>query len=106
MQMLAFMQNLGMGELIIIFLAVLLIFGPKALPQLGRSLGDAMREFKSATNKITTDLSTSIEDEERRTRMNAHPVRREAALSGPTEGPAVVPATVPQPAQTVERNAR
>ena len=46
------MPNIGPLELIIVLAIVLLIFGPKKLPQLGRSLGGGMREFKdSVTGK-------------------------------------------------------
>lgn len=40
---------IGTGELIIIFLAILLLFGGKKLPELAKSLGQAMREFRSAS---------------------------------------------------------
>ena len=42
------MPNIGVPELLIILAVVLLIFGPKKLPQLGRSLGGGLREFKGA----------------------------------------------------------
>jgi sec-independent protein translocase protein TatA len=42
------MPNIGPLELIIVLVIVLVIFGPKRLPQLGRSLGSGMREFKDA----------------------------------------------------------
>ena len=42
------MPNVGVPELLIILAVVLLIFGPKKLPQLGRSLGGGLREFKGA----------------------------------------------------------
>jgi sec-independent protein translocase protein TatA len=46
------MPNIGAGEIIIVLVIVLLIFGPKRLPDLGRSLGRGMREFKdSVTGK-------------------------------------------------------
>jgi sec-independent protein translocase protein TatA len=46
------MPNIGAGEIIIVLVIVLLIFGPKRLPDLGRSLGKGMREFKdSVTGK-------------------------------------------------------
>jgi sec-independent protein translocase protein TatA len=46
------MPNIGPLELIIVLVIVLLIFGPKRLPGLGRSLGSGMREFKdSVTGK-------------------------------------------------------
>ena len=41
-------MNLGFGELLIIFLIVLLIVGAKRLPDIGRSLGEAVREFQKA----------------------------------------------------------
>ena len=41
-------MNLGWGELIVIFAIVLLIVGAKRLPELGRSLGKAVREFQAA----------------------------------------------------------
>jgi sec-independent protein translocase protein TatA len=46
------MPNIGPAEIIIVLVIVLLIFGPKRLPDLGRSLGRGMREFKdSVTGK-------------------------------------------------------
>ena len=42
------MPNIGAGEIIIVLVIVLLIFGPKRLPDLGRSLGKGMREFKDS----------------------------------------------------------
>ena len=39
----------GMGELLIILVIVLVVFGPKKLPEIGKSLGEAIRQFKGAT---------------------------------------------------------
>jgi sec-independent protein translocase protein TatA len=44
--------SIGAGELLILLLVVLLVFGPKRLPEMGRSLGRGMREFK---NSVTGD---------------------------------------------------
>jgi sec-independent protein translocase protein TatA len=50
------MPNIGPLEIIIVLVVVLLIFGPKRLPDLGRSLGSGMREFKdSVTGKHKDD---------------------------------------------------
>jgi sec-independent protein translocase protein TatA len=50
------MPNIGIPELLIVLAVVLVIFGPKRLPQLGRSLGGGMREFKdSVTGKHDND---------------------------------------------------
>ncbi|MGB7621512.1 MAG: twin-arginine translocase TatA/TatE family subunit [Terriglobia bacterium] len=52
-------MNLGMPELIFIFVLALLIFGPKKLPELGKTLGRGLAEFKKASN----DLKSSLEEE-------------------------------------------
>jgi sec-independent protein translocase protein TatA len=63
------MPNIGAGEIIIVLVIVLLIFGPKRLPDLGRSLGRGMREFKeSVTGKDKDEekpeLTASAADDE------------------------------------------
>jgi sec-independent protein translocase protein TatA len=51
------MSNIGLPEIAIVLVIVLVIFGPKRLPQLGRSLGSGMREFKDAvTGKSKEDF--------------------------------------------------
>lgn len=51
--------NLGFPEIMVIFIVALLVFGPRKLPELGKSLGKSMAEFKRATN----DLKKTWEDE-------------------------------------------
>jgi TatA/E family protein of Tat protein translocase len=61
-------MNLGMPEMIFIFLLALVIFGPKKLPELGRQFGKALAEFKKASNEFKNQLETemlNIELEER-----------------------------------------
>jgi len=62
------MPNIGPMELIIVLVIVLLIFGPKRLPGLGRQLGTGMREFKeSVTGKDDKRSSDDdLDDEDRR----------------------------------------
>lgn len=48
------MPNLGMMELVIIGGIALLIFGPRQLPKLGRSLGDTIRSFRAAGKELTS----------------------------------------------------
>jgi sec-independent protein translocase protein TatA len=56
------MPNIGPLELIIVLLVVLVIFGPKRLPGLGKSLGTGMREFKdSVTGKDKDEEREQIE---------------------------------------------
>jgi sec-independent protein translocase protein TatA len=51
----AFVQGIGVTELAIVLVIVLIIFGPKRLPQLGRQLGDGMREFRDSITKRHED---------------------------------------------------
>ncbi|MBI4464532.1 MAG: twin-arginine translocase subunit TatB [Acidobacteria bacterium] len=53
------MGNIGFPELLVIFVIALLVFGPKRLPELGRSLGRGLAEFRRAS----TDLKNSVERE-------------------------------------------
>ncbi|MDE0186931.1 MAG: twin-arginine translocase TatA/TatE family subunit [Candidatus Poribacteria bacterium] len=56
--------SLGGWEILLILLAILVIFGPKRLPEMGRSLGKAIREFKSAGKDIQNDLAKSMDEED------------------------------------------
>jgi sec-independent protein translocase protein TatA len=55
------MSSIGLPEIAIVLLIVLVIFGPKRLPQLGRSLGSGMREFKDAVTGKHKDEPDEIE---------------------------------------------
>ena len=46
------MGNIGIGELLIILLIILVLFGSKRLPEIGKSLGEGIREFKKAAQGI------------------------------------------------------
>ena len=67
------MGPLGFPELIIIFVVALIVFGPRKLPELGRSLGKGLSEFKRASNELRHTLDDEIRDEERRTPPPAIP---------------------------------
>ena len=54
------MGNIGMQELIIIFVIALIIFGPRRLPDLGKSLGKSIAEFKRASNELRNTLEEEI----------------------------------------------
>jgi len=58
------MPNIGPMELVIILIIALIVFGPKKLPELGRSLGSGMREFKdSVTGKGRADEGEPAEED-------------------------------------------
>ena len=49
----------GMGEMIVIFLVALLLFGAKRLPEIGSSLGKGIREFKSSVREIEHEIKSA-----------------------------------------------
>jgi sec-independent protein translocase protein TatA len=53
--------NIGPMEIMIIFLIVLIIFGPKRLPEMGKSIGKAIKEFKNAGREIERDITEALE---------------------------------------------
>jgi len=65
--------SIGMPELIIILTLALIIFGPRKLPELGRSLGKSLGEFKRASNELRNTLDEEIRIEEERTQRPAKP---------------------------------
>jgi TatA/E family protein of Tat protein translocase len=81
--------GLGFGELIVIFVVALLVFGPKRLPELARTLGKSMNEFRRASN----DLRRSI--------MEADT----PASPAPPRGPADEVAAAALPAETPRASA-
>jgi sec-independent protein translocase protein TatA len=73
------MPNIGPLEIIIVLVIVLVIFGPKRLPDLGRSLGRGMREFKdSVTGKDQDELPSGTAEEKPESRSTS-------ATAEPTE---------------------
>lgn len=63
MNTLAFLQNINGPEILLIFLIVLLLFGAKRLPELFKSFGKSIREFKKATTEIEEDIRTAMDEE-------------------------------------------
>jgi sec-independent protein translocase protein TatB len=53
-------MNLGLPEMIFIFLLALIIFGPKKLPEIGRQIGRALNEFKRASNEFKAQIENEI----------------------------------------------
>lgn len=57
--------RIGMMEIILILSVALIIFGPAKLPELGRSIGNGLREFKKATNELKDSISLEDVDKEK-----------------------------------------
>ena len=73
----AFIQNLGAQELILIFLIVLLLFGAKRMPELFRSLGKSIKEFKKATSEAQEDIRTAMDAENELSEKSPKPQSKE-----------------------------
>ena len=80
-------MGLGTPELIIIFIVALVVFGPRKLPELGRSLGKSLSEFKRASNELRNTLDDEI-------RLEEH--RAQAAKSTSAPPPPAMPAPSPE----------
>lgn len=93
------MWNLGMPELVIIFLVALVIFGPRKLPELGRSLGRSLSEFKRASNELKSTLEEEIRLEDQRERPTSP---KPAAPTNPAQ---VSETSEPVPAQPADQGA-
>ena len=81
----ASMGSIGMPELVIIFVIALIIFGPRKLPELGKSLGRSINEFKRASNELKSTLEDEIRVEEQRSTTASRATTPAAArLRSPT----------------------
>ena len=89
------MGPLGMPELIVIFVIALLVFGPRKLPELGRSLGKSLGEFKRASNELRNTLEEEVRVEEQRE------ATQRPAAAAPVDTPAG-----PRPVETPAVEAR
>ncbi|MGE3512634.1 MAG: TatA/E family twin arginine-targeting protein translocase [Vicinamibacterales bacterium] len=81
--------SIGMPELVIIFVIALIIFGPKKLPELGRSLGRSLNEFKRASNELKNTLEEEVRMEEQKEKE-----AKEKAVVEDSAGPTAVANTV------------
>jgi TatA/E family protein of Tat protein translocase len=80
---------LGFPELVFILVLALLIFGPKKLPEIGRTLGKGLAEFRRATDDLKRNLNTEITLEEEK------PRRPQMGLARPADKTAALHATIP-----------
>ncbi len=54
--------SIGFSEIMVLFVLALLIFGPRKLPEIARSVGQAMREFKKAGEEVTRSLEEPVDE--------------------------------------------
>ncbi len=107
--------SIGFSEMLVIAVLVLVFFGPRRMPEIGRAVGGALREFRRGLNEIQRELqeaerSASVEPEKQRgasatppsssSPTSAAPVVTQSLAPAVPQSPAVVPqspAAVPQP---------
>jgi len=74
---------MGMPELVLIFVIALLVFGPKKLPEIGKSLGRAMAEFKRSSQEFKDNLESEIETDKIKQELVKQQDEIKAALETP-----------------------
>ena len=98
--------SIGMPELIIIFVIALIIFGPRKLPELGRSLGKSLAEFKRASNELKSTLEEEIRLDEQRTSLEESKAKAAAQAAAAARDGGCAPAVEePVPARTADHSA-
>ena len=99
--------SIGMPELVIILVIALIIFGPRKLPELGRSLGKSLGEFKKASNELRSTLEEEVrveEHKEQKAKMQAEQSSALAASAQPiTPGSTGNPVTPESAEPTISR---
>ena len=112
------MGSLGLPEIAFIAVLALLIFGPKKLPEIGRTVGRGIAEFRRATDELKRSINTELALEEAplppvlRTRRLEDPEPQREAIAPPGEAPLLTearaagfPAAAPAPAVAAEPDA-
>ena len=89
------MGNLGPGELLIILLVALIVFGPRKLPELGKSLGAGLREFRRSTQGLKDEFEEATRD------LSGQPVKP-AEVTVISAQPQVIRADAAVPQSTTE----
>jgi Tat protein translocase TatB subunit len=85
--------TLGGPELFLIFVVALIVFGPRKLPEIGKSLGRMMSEFRRASNDFRSTIESEVESEKIRESMRIEPpkvekVKKKDTTAEPGGGPA------------------
>jgi TatA/E family protein of Tat protein translocase len=92
--------SLGLQEMILIFIVALLVFGPKRLPEIGRTIGKALGEFKKATDDFKSTIEREVRvDELKQLSSTQLPVIDTVSRTEPAAEPAAAPEPKRDPAE-------
>jgi len=107
--------SIGSGEVVLILVLALLLFGPRKIPEIGRTLGKTMAEFRKATRDFKLNLEREVDMEDlkkagkelREVRNDLSSIARDSltltpVASDPPEAARPAPAAPPAPAERVE----
>ena len=95
-----------MPELIIILVIALIIFGPRKLPELGRSLGKSIGEFKKASNELRHTLDEEIRVEEQKEQKAKTEAEQQSALEAANSMRDAITPETPAPGESHETVSR
>jgi TatA/E family protein of Tat protein translocase len=95
--------SIGMPELVIILVIALIIFGPRKLPELGRSLGKSLGEFKKASNELRSTLEEEVRIEEQKEQRAKMEAEQTSAIDAARTGTPGTDATPESSESTVSR---
>lgn len=94
------MPNIGPAELIVILIVALVVFGPRKLPELGKSLGAGLREFRKSTQGLKDEFEGTLKEPA----ANAAPaqtIHASVPVQAVSAHPIAAQAVTPQPAEAV-----
>ena len=94
--------SIGMPELVIILVIALIIFGPRKLPELGRSLGRSLGEFKKASNELRSTLEEEVRIEEQKDQRAKMEAEQNSAIDAAKTGSPDIEST-PESSESVSR---
>ena len=99
------MGPIGMPEMLVILVIALVVFGPRKLPELGRSLGKSLNEFKKASNELRSTLEDEIRVEEQKEQKVKTEADQKSAVTA-AQVPTAEPVETHAPAEDTHTTSR